>query len=253
MVVMVACGGGNDVPDAALPDVAPAPGRFSASWNIFAGGVQIGCDDLDTAFIGVEIVAKDALIGISDTFGCSAGTAISDALEPGLYRIKFALFDRGAVVAEVPEFTDIELKRGQTTELAPMDFEIDATGQLALHVSTGGSTNCGVSGVGLESLTFNFEHGGACQALSANVTAGANDPAFAFAQVCPDPVATTCIELDQAMQFASVPSGQLHVTIDGFNGGNRCWFGDATVNVPTSGSLHSETLFLVPTSAPGCP
>ena len=127
------------------------------------------------------------------------------------------------------------------------------TGTRALLMS---GLACGLGcggGTGLDAMSVAFEQDGACLGLTADVADGASEPALTYSQVCPDPVGTPCIELDQAMRFPRVPSGALHVGIDGFIGGRRCYVGDATVTVPTSGALHRETLFLVPTSAPGCP
>ena len=65
---------------------------------------------------------------------------------------------------------------------------------------------------------------------------------------------TACVEQDQDIRLAALPSGRYRLVLEGRIGGNVCWLGTPVVRVPAGGVEGSlTTLNMVATGNAGCP
>lgn len=106
-LILAACGDGGGFPVDAPAEAAPKPGTFALSWTI-AGG---SCDDVGATTVSVAISG-----GFVQDFACSLGTALSGALEPGMYQLTISL--RGTSVISTAPVQTIEVTAKHTTPVS---------------------------------------------------------------------------------------------------------------------------------------
>jgi hypothetical protein len=248
------CDGGGF--DAGGPDLGAAVGRFSLSWSVIdqTSSQPVNCDQLDpNATVFVEAVREGT--GAVESFACRnlQGTSMTP-LFPGTYSFSYELHVGGATIATASGPSGVVIGPGQQVQLAPITFQIDATGRLELRLRAGASGNC-IGGAGIAAFTLSLQHAGApgdtgCApvvfVLSGGGMYNAND--------CSAPSPTRCIAADETLTVASLPAGTYQIHVRGKEGATLdCWFNDDVLHVPPQSALLSQTLNLaLQSEAPGC-
>jgi hypothetical protein len=243
----------------APPDIPPEQGgKFSLAWTVTdSGGQPISCSRIGGQSVSVALKSTEAITGGSEAFACSTGMGTSGTLLPGRYLADFELTGQVGSLGTAPQQTNVVIRVGETTMLEPVTFAVEATGGLALHLSTGQpGGNCGTlaqQGAGITGTSITLVHtGGGCEPITLSIGAGATQPASSYTINCSSPTIAPCIENDQAITASGVPSDQYSIHVRGKIGPTDCWTNDDALAVPPLMKVLTSTLNLAKSSAPGC-
>lgn len=258
-VLLAACGGGGGFPDAPPID-GPALGAFSATWSVVDQNSQpLSCERIGGQTMTVLVHNKAFDGGSTQIFTCSTGMGTSQAILAGTYKFDFEL--GGTVGGTVTVFgkspiqDNVYIPANQTVELAPLVFQVQATGGLALHLSSGNAGGNCAAGANIQNFTISANHtsNGACEPLTLAIAAGATKPASTYTIDCTTPAVTGCIENDQEITVTNVPSDGYTLHIRGKVGGLDCYKNDDTLQVPPLDQVLTRTLNLAKqTQISGC-
>ncbi|MGE0872091.1 MAG: hypothetical protein AB7P03_26270 [Kofleriaceae bacterium] len=245
---MMSCGSGGGFPDAPPKDAPPPGGTFSLDWVITdANNQPITCGQIGATTVTMSLRNRAVQGGQSEVFTCPNLSGTSPVLPVGIYDIEFELAGAVGLIATAPKQEGIEIKSGQNTELAPLAFAVDATGQLELSLNahqTGGNCAPAMDSAGIEGMTITLEHvgnGNPCENVTFSISAGASQPAGTYTVDCAAPAVGACVESDQTLTVPSLPSGNYIIRIRGKVGGTDCWVNNDTIKVPPLGmKLTSE-------------
>lgn len=241
--------------DAGGPDLGAAEGRFSLRWSVIDRATRqpLNCDQLDlNATVFVQVVRDGA--GATESFACRnlQGTSMTP-LFPGTYSFRYELHVGGATIATASGPSGVVIGSGQQVELAPITFQVDASGRLELKLRASAAGNC-AGGAAITGFALSLQHAGApgdtgCApvvfVLSGGGTYRATD--------CSAPAVTRCIAADETLTVASLPAGSYQIHVRGKKGTLDCWVNDDVLRLPPHSALLSQTLNLALQSAlPGC-
>lgn len=262
-LVLAACGGGGGFPDAAVAgDAAAGPtGTFSVSWSVTDQNNQpITCERV--AAQSMTVLTHNLAIegGQTQPFTCSTGTGTSQALEAGTYEMNFELAGIFGIVSTGTKQAPVEIKANENIELAPVAFQVEALGGMALRLNSGkgGATpNCGAApnGAGIDqvSITLNHNSDGTCEPITITISDGATQTGGTYTVNCTTPVLRGCIESDQTLTATNVPSDSYTIRIRGMIGTKACWVNMDSLQIPPLQKLLIRTLNLAQqTQTPGC-
>ena len=259
-LLVTACGSGGGFPDAPVRDTAPPTGRFSVAWSVVdQNGQPIACDRL--AAQAMTVLTHDLSVegGATQIFSCSTGMGESQDIAVGTYEMDFELSGTFGVLARGPKQTPVTIAVGQVTELAPITFQVDARGGLALGLASGKSGgNCGATGsngAGIEQVSITLQHNSdsSCEPITLAISAGATTSAGSYTIDCTSPALASCIEADQVLTASGVPSDGYTIRVKGLIGGSACWANNDSIQVPPLQQVLTRTLNLGQTGVPGCP
>lgn len=247
--------------DAAVPDTPVAGGTFSLAWTVLdqATGKPVTCDKLDpnaTVFIKASRTGTGGL----ESFACKnmQGTSIAKFV-PGVYNFTYELHvtinGQLQTIATAPGQSGVTIESGRDTALAPITFEVNAIGGLALMLRAGAGGNCAPGGTaGITGFTISLEHAGGpgdtgCApvvfTLSGGGTYNANN--------CSAPAVGRCIEATETLTVASLPSGPYQIHVIGKKSTADCWSNNDALRVPPQGNTLAQTLNLALASEnPSC-
>ena len=247
--------------DAGVIDTPVVGGTFSLAWTLLdqTTNKPVTCDKLDPNAT-VFVQASRPGTGGTESFACKNMQATSIAtFPPSIYRFSYELHvaanGQALSIATAPDQNGVTISSGQNVVLAPITFQVDATGKLELMLHAGAAGNC-AGGAGITGFTISLEHAGGpgdtgCApvvfALSGGGTYDASD--------CVTPaVSPRCIDAGETLTVASLPSGPYQIHIRGKKGSLDCWSNDDALRVPPQGLTLSQTLNLALASqTPGCP
>lgn len=256
--LVAACGDGGGFPDAMPIDAAPMPGRFTLAWALTdpTRGVIL-CEDIDALSVTALVRNRAVQGGSTEVFTCPSLMGTSQDVVPGIYDIDFELIGPGGdpstgVIATAPRQQGVTIGAGQTVALAPLAFEVDATGGLALNLTTNASGgNCGATatgGAGITSMTitlFRATDLPACEPVTFAISAGATGQARTYTVDCTTPAPTACIESDQTLTATGLASGDYTIHVRGTTTTvSECRTNDDTLPVPPLGRDLTRTLNL---------
>lgn len=238
------CSGGGF--DAGGPDLATAVGRFSLSWSVIDPRTSqpVDCDQLDPN-ASVFVQAERDGTGAVESFACRnlQGTSMTP-LFPGTYSFHYELHAGGATIAAASGPSRVVIGPGQEVSLAPIAFQVDASGRMELQLRAGAAGNC-VGGAALTGFSLSLQHAGppddtgcapAVFVLSGGGTYSATD--------CSAPAVSRCIAADETLTVASLPAGTYQIHVRGKKGAIDCWSNDDVLHVPPQSALLSQTLNL---------
>jgi len=250
IAALIGCGSSGGFPDAAAQ-----LGTFSFAWAVNdTSGTQIACDQVGATEVEAATTSHGAGPGPTEDFVCGLAQGQSEQLVPGLYDVGFTLVGNAGNLVMAPSQTGVTIVAGQNTQLQPVTFTIDASGNFSMTIATGLATNCGPTpgGAGIQSMTLAIEHSSndSCAPMTVNVAGGA---AYVLTD-CANPPSHACIENNQALTGAMpVESGEYTFRLRGVIGGMNCWSVDANVTIPALGGVVTTTATLVHNTAiPGC-
>lgn len=264
-VTLFGCGDGGGFPDAPIIDAPPPPGTFSLAWTVSStGGGAISCDQIGAQAVTAQLRNRAVQGGSTEVFTCSTLMGMSQALSPGIYDIGFDLNGVGGdpvtgVIATAPIQMGIEIMSNQNTVLMPLAFAVDATGGMRLKITSSATAgNCAPvaqqgAGIATNSITLTRVSDGVCAPLTFNVSAGTmGGTAGTYVVDCASPAVTPCIERDQELTVAGVPSGTYAINVRANRMGMECFTSVDQLPVPPLGRELVRTLNLASVS-PACP
>jgi hypothetical protein len=241
ILIATACGDGGGFPDAAPPDSPPPGGTFTLSWTVngsSGSNLPAACDDAGATDILIGYRRTGSAAGDNIVFRCSEGTSTSPTLPPGDYIIDIGLPLAGVEDPIVILPLQVTLTSGNDTALDPVDFVFAAIGSLVLEIQAVFDAlpraNCipiAQAGAGIDSVLISLVKDSACVSTTFDIAAGATWPAGTYPSDCSTSY-LSCIDSDQLLTAADMPSGEYSVSISGFTGGFPCWSGTRTVRVP---------------------
>ncbi len=252
------CGGGGGFPADAAIEPPPPGGKLAVTWSVTnAGGQPITCGDVAAQVVTLVLRNRNVSGGSTEVFGCTSATGTTPEVAPGIYDIDFELHGLDGLLTTATQQMGLVVTSGQTTDLAPVAFAVDATGGVELNLVTGKSGgNCAPTsamGAGITNTTITLLHtGGVCEPVTFAISAGANNPAGTYTVDCANPVVASCIEADQKLTVASMPSGNYAIHVVGKVGAKDCFKNDESLRVPPLAKLLKQVLSLVQQTTPGC-
>jgi hypothetical protein len=239
-------------------DAPTAKGTFSLQWAVDnATGSAISCDSIGGSTVNVTAHGLDVLGGTSDAFTCSRLSATSDPLPIGNYDIEIELDGMIGTLATGPEQHAVAIATNANTPLPPVQFTVDATGGLQLKISSGkAGGNCvaapGGAGITGMSITL-FDSTNTCVPVTFAVAADATHGAAPYVVNCTTPTVGPCIENDQTVSLAGIPSGNYTIHVVGSVAAAACYRNNDGLPVPPLGHDLTRTLNLAfQTGTPGC-
>jgi hypothetical protein len=251
------CDDGGFPVDAALPD-ATLRGTVSLAWSLTdLTGRPIQCDEVGATFVFLELRSKSTLSGTVASFSCGNSPSMSPPLEVGTYDIRFELHGPALTSVPAPMQSDVVIAANQDTRLQPVTFPVDTTGQLVLGLAAPPrTTNCGgttMMGAGITTMTITLVRGdGGCAPVTFVRTHGSTTVGN-YTVNCSSPQVSSCIERDETLTVASLPSGPYTIHVRGKIGAADCWANDDAFSVPAQGKARADTLNLAfKSGAPGC-
>lgn len=255
LVGVVGCGDGGGFPDA-----APLTGTFAASWTVTDANtsLRIACDQVGAVSLRVTVKDFQGQVADVDLFNCADVTGTSHGLVPGNYTADYELDGDTGLLVTAPSSAPFPISIGQTTQLPPVTFVIDASGAMSLSASAGTSGgNCAATsanGAGITGTTIVLQHiSSTCAPVTFMIGADATRPSSMYTVDCAMPMVAPCIESDQAITVSSVVSGHYTISVRGKVGAASCWTYDAPLTVPPLGRTVMQTLGLgYATGTPGC-
>ena len=248
------CGGGGGFPSDAAIDSPPPGGKLSVAWSLTdTGGQPITCDDVGGQLVTMVLRNHNVQGASTEVLGCTSASGTTSTVVPGIYDVDFELHGLVGQLTTATQQQAVIVMSGQITELAPVTFVVDATGALELNLVTGKATNCGAtsaSGAGITGTTISLVHaGGACEPVTFTIS---GTPASTYTVDCASPVEAPCIEADQTLTVASMPSGNYAIHVRGKIGPTDCYQNDDLMRVPPLMKLLKQTLNLAKQTTPGC-
>ena len=218
-----------------------------------ATGTAISCDSIGGSSVNVTAHGLDVLGGTSDAFTCSALTGTSAPLPIGNYDIAVELDGLIGTLATGPDQPAVVIATDTNTPLPPVQFVVDATGGLKLNISSGkAGGNCAAApgGAGITSTSITLVNSaGACVPVTFNVAGGSPYTVNCVGA----PTAGPCIENNQQVSVAGIPSGNYTIHVAGSVGATACYLNNDGLPVPPLGHDLTRTLNLAfQTGTPGC-
>ena len=258
VVCLAGCGSGGGFPDARPIDAPPPKGTFTLAWAVTdTNSNVVTCDQLGANAVTV-ITHNRAVEGAStQVFVCSTLMGTSSGLDPGTYDMDFEL-DGGVTLATSPTQHGIVIESNQNVQLGSLVFAVQATGALALNVSTGrAGGNCGVvpggGGITATSITLTRNSDLTCAPLTLAIAAGATKPMSSYTINCTTPLDGPCIESDQSITATGVAADSYTIHIKGKQGPLTCWNNNDSIVVPPLGATLTRQLNLgFATTTAGC-
>ena len=252
-LLLAACGGGGGFPDAPEPDARPS-GKFSVDWSVIdSNSSPLSCDRIAAQSMTVLMHNREFEGGSTEAFGCNTGSGTSQSVIAGTYDMDFELSGTFGVLQRAPSQHSIEIVPNTTTRLAALTFQIDATGALALTLASGKQggncepVNQNPPGAGIDTMSITLNHASdstACEPITLNIAAGTTRPATVYTINCTTPVDAPCIEADQTISAAGVPSDAYTIRVRGKIANKVCWSNDDSIQLPPLGKVLMRTLNL---------
>jgi hypothetical protein len=256
--VVAACGGGGGFPDARPADSAGPTGTFTVSWTVNDQNKQpISCDRIAGQTMTVLTHNLSVEGGATEPFSCNTGMGKSQGLQPGPYEMDFELTGTFGTLARAPRQAPVRIEANTNIDLAPVTFEVEALGGVALKLSAGkpggncGATNANGAGISGVSISLSHNSDGTCEPITFTITDGATQPGGSYTVNCTTPMVRGCIEADQTITATSIPSDSYTIRIRGATAGPQCWVNDDSIQVPPLNKLLIRTLNLAQ-QASGC-
>jgi hypothetical protein len=259
LCALAACGGGGGFPDARVID-APPTGTFALTWSVIDHESQpISCERI--AGQSMTVLTRNLAFegGSTQVFSCSTGMGQSQAVVAGTYELNFELTGTFGLLARGEPQRSVVIPPHGTKELDPVVFQVPALGNVELQVSSGQSGgNCAANnagGAGIDAMTITLARNSdlACQPVTFDISAGATRPAGSYTIDCANPVQVPCIEHDQVLSAAMIPSDGYTVRVRGRVNQKDCWINNDSIQIPPLDKTLTRTLNLArDTSVPGC-
>lgn len=256
---LVACGGGNEVPDANTePDAPPPAGTLSLRWLLTDGVNSLTCAQIAGASVSIRATPSDGGSGVPSTLTCDSGSG-SVTLPPGTFDIVVTLRTSTLDPLTPPQqFDDVLIVDGQETPLGTLTFEVLAHGNVEFTMVTStGNSNCDAfadGGAGMTDVYVEFRNElGQCVLTDFVIAAGANHPAGTFSSDCLGTTLGACIERDQIIRVDGATSGASSMVFTGYKDGAECFSRTSQFTVP-GGELTTELIpqQLVKADIPAC-
>lgn len=259
---LAACGGGGGFPDAPPADSAGPTGTFSVSWSVVDQNNQpISCDRISAQTMTVLTHNLAFEGGSTQVFSCNTGMGMSQGLAPGSYEMNFELAGTLGSLAMGAEQAPVTITANANLELAPVMFQVNAVGSVALKVATGkaggncGAANAGGAGISEMSITLTHNSDVSCEPVTLTITDGATQMGGTYTIDCASPMRRACIEEDQVIMASGVPSDSYTIRVRGYVGAitSPCYLNMDSIQVPPLNKLLLRTLNLAQqTQTPGC-
>ncbi|MCX5745607.1 MAG: hypothetical protein NT062_24280 [Proteobacteria bacterium] len=259
--ILCGCGSGGGFPDAKPKGDAndPPPGTFRVAWSLVdLQNNTIDCAKVSAISVTGTMRSPEIAGGSTQVFSCQSGNGASQSIIPGNWAIDWDLSCGLGTISTAPR-TEVLIESGKAADLAPLTFQVDTTGGLALHFNTNkaggtcGPTASGGGGITGTTITLVHAPGGVCEPVTLAIAAGATRPASSYVVDCTTPVDAGCIENDQAITASGLASGAYQIHIRGSQAAASCWTNDDMFSVPPAGKVLTRTLNLgFATGTPGC-
>jgi len=254
VVSLAACGGGGGFPTDSQPDNMPViGGRFELAWSITdVAANPIPCAQIGATFVTVTLRNRAVQGASTEVFSCSSGTATSLlTFTPGLYDLSFVLGGNSVLIGTAPAVQGVEITSGGTVTINPITFAVDATGKFETFLNTGvAGGNC-AAGANVTDFTITLTHSGAaCEPATFAIS---NGPPSTYTVDCATPALSACIDNNQELSIASLPSGSYRIAVKGKVSGIDCWTNTSTLIIPPNGKTLMQTLGLTKLTTAGCP
>ncbi|CAN5505927.1 hypothetical protein BH11MYX1_BH11MYX1_18640 [soil metagenome] len=257
--LLAACGSGGGFPDAREIDAPPPTGTFTLDWALTdLANNNITCDQVGAQ--SVTVLAHNQAVegGLTQVFVCSTLMGTSQGLEPGIYDFDFQLAAASGILQAPPGQHTITIASGQNTRLAALAFQLDATGGVALTLSTGRTTNCGTAtpangAITQETITLTHNSDSSCEPITLAISASTLSPPPASASGsytinCATPMVTTCIEKDSTVTATGVKADSYTIHVAGKQGvagaSGVCWTNSDSIVIPPLGGTLTRQLNL---------
>ena len=263
-LLVAACGSGGGFPDARAIDAAPPKGTFTLDWAVTdANGNVVTCDQLGATAVTVITHNREVEGAHTQVFVCSTLMGTSSGLDPGTYDMDFEL-DGGVTLATSPTQHGIVIESNQNVRLASLAFAVEATGALALNLSTGrAGGNCGAvpggGGISATQIYLTRNSDGACNPLTLTIGTNATHATpQAYAINCTTPLDGPCIDSDQSITATGVAADSYTIHIRAKEGlptttAPVCWTNNDSIVVPPLGATLTRQLNLgFATTTAGC-
>ncbi len=255
--VLAACGSGGGFPDAREIDAPPPTGTFTLDWALTdLSNNTITCDQVGAQSVTVLAHNLGVEGGLTQVFVCSTLMGMSQGLIPGVYDFDFQLAAASGVLSSPPGQHNITIASSQNTRLASLAFQLDATGGVALSLSTGRTTNCGTAtpangAITAETITLTHNSDLSCEPITLTISASTLTPTAAsgtYTINCTTPVVTTCIEKDSTLTATGVKADSYTIHIAGKQGvsgaSGVCWSNNDSIVIPPLGATLTRQLNL---------
>jgi hypothetical protein len=249
------CGGGG-FPDA-RPSDGPLPGTITATWSLTdLTGAPITCDQVGATTVFLQLRSRTTTAGAAVSLSCALSPATSQPLVAGIYDVTFELHAGATTIATGPAQNAVNVQPGLDTRLAPVAFMVDSNGGLIVSLAAPPvMSNCDPvadGGAGITTNTITLEHtGDGCAPVVFTRSRGAT-VLGTYTVSCSAPMVTKCIESDEQLAVASMPSGPYTIHIRGKVNALDCWQNDDSFQVPALGKVLSETRNLAFRNVAGC-
>ncbi len=253
VVTVAACGGGGGFPTDSPPEAPPPGGKFQLSWKVTdLADTTIPCAQVGANFVTVTLRNRAVQGASTEVFSCAAGEATSLlTFAPGIYDLTFELGGASGVIGTAPAVMGIEIVSNDTVTVDPITFAVDNTGKLELFLNTavtGGNCN---GGAGVNNFTITLTHSGAeCEPVTFDIS---NGPPNSYTVDCANPALSNCIDNDQKLSVATLPSGSYQIVVQGKIGGVDCFTNTSTLVIPPNSKTLMQTLGLTKLTTAGCP
>jgi hypothetical protein len=255
----LACGNSGGFPDAPVPD-SPPSATFSLTWSVVDEMDQpLDCDRIAASSMTVLTHNRAFYGGQTQIFGCKTGMGQSQSVFAGSYDMDFELSGSFGLLAKGAPLRNVEIPAGMNTALDPILFKVQDDGALALKLASnrsGGNCTAPTGGAGIDAVSIGVTRtrDSACVPVTFMISAGATKAGGMYTTTCPETdYSGGCIESDQTLSIASVPSDNYRIRVRGKNSGTNCWLNKDTIQVPPLGQTLTRTLNLAnQTQTPGC-
>jgi hypothetical protein len=183
---------------------------------------------------------------------------MSQAVFGGPYDLNFELSGTFGLLARGAAQFNVNIPAGTNTEIAPVTFQVEALGGLALNLSSGkvggncGAANAGGAGIDGVTITLTRNSDVACAPLALTIAQGATQPGGSYMIDCTTPVVAPCIEADQTITASGIASDAYTIHIKGRIGSKDCYINNDGVQVPPLQKTLTRQLNLAAQAIAGC-
>ena len=223
------CGEDDPVVDAGpLFDAPPEVGTLSLSWAIEDSGNPLLCDQVGGLSVRVTATPQDGGFATPEAFGCDALSGTSSPIDSGIYNVEIVLVASGGQALSPPEtILSVEIVTGQNSDLGSFVFPVVPRGSVLFVIDAQAvAGNCDTEANGgaeiSEVLIEVLDAQGACVPATIAIAAGANLPEGTYSSDCAG-ARYACIDTDQQISIADVPSGTASLNIVGYRGVDACY------------------------------
>jgi hypothetical protein len=241
------CGGDDGFPIDATTIVVP--GTATLAWTITdPSGHPITCAQIGANAVVLQLTGRKTA-GVLASLACDQGSGKTQDLPPDTYDVSIELHGAKLTPVVVPDQLGVIVAPGRDTMLAAVTFKVDPNGGLALSFKAVPqlTTNCGQppTGAGITTTTIALQHevSGPCEPLTFTHTKGAVVLA-PYTVNCGSPMVVGCIETDETLAAASVPSGAYTIHVIGKINGADCWQNNDALQALPQGKVLTQTLNL---------